>query len=166
MFTICRMITSATLRCIFVLCIQNHLLCFGLPSYNRHMSCATKSFIEMMRGLETSAGCLSNDVPCGWSSSQLGSCLSSSFSSHLSPSCGTCGSRRSSICCGMVMVGKQEGHLSPGNQQREPCHPFWGGLGRASTAAIVSTTAGHAIRDSGRLPGGKPEAHFLVVVQG
>ena len=111
MFTICWMITSATLHCIFVLCIQNHLLRFGLPSYNRHMSCATKSFIEKMRGLETSAGCLSSGVLCGWSSSQLGSCLSSSFSSHPSPSCGTCGGRRSPIHCGMVMVGKQEGHL-------------------------------------------------------
>ena len=69
-------------------------------------------------------------VPCGWSSSQLGSrpsSSSSSSSSHLSPlsSCGTCGGRRSLVLCDVVMVGKQEGHWSPGNQQQEPCHPFW-----------------------------------------
>ena len=45
MFTICQMITGATLCCIFILCVQNHLLRFGLPSYNRHMSCVTKSFM-------------------------------------------------------------------------------------------------------------------------
>ena len=33
---------------LYILCIQNHLLCFGLLSYNRHMSCVTKSFIEKM----------------------------------------------------------------------------------------------------------------------
>ena len=126
MFTICQMITGATLCWIFILCIQNHLLHFGLPSHNRHTSCATKSFIEKMQGLETSAGCLASGVPCGWSSSQPGSHLSSSFSSHLSPSCGTCGGGISPVCCGVVMVGKQEGCLNPGNQQEEPCHPFWG----------------------------------------
>ena len=131
MFTICQTITAVTLRCIFILCIQNHLLCFGLPSYDRHMSCATESFIEKMRGLETLAGCLAGSghhpcEPCGWSSSWLGSHLSSSFSSSPSPSCETCGSGRSLVHCGVVMVGKQEGHLSPGNQWWEPCHPFWG----------------------------------------
>ena len=125
MFAICQMITRATLCCIFILCIQNRLLCFGLPSHNRHMSCATKSFIEKMWGLKTLARCWTSSMPCGWSSSQLGLCLSSSFSSCLSPSCRTCGGR-SPVCCGVVMVGKQEGCLSPGNQWREPCHPFWG----------------------------------------
>ena len=33
-------------------------------------------------------------------------------------------------------------------------------------AAIASAAAGLAIQDSGGLPGGKPEAHFLVVLQG
>ena len=126
MFTICWTITGATLRCIFIPCIQNHLLCFELPSHNRHTSSVTKSFIEKMWDLETSAGCLASGTPCGWSSSWLGSCLSSSFSSHLSPSCGTCGGGTSPIHCGVVMVGKQEGCSSPGNQWREPCHPFWG----------------------------------------
>ena len=131
MFTICWMITGATLCCIFILCIQNHLLCFGLQSYNRHMSCATKSFIEKKRGLETLMGCLASGghrpcAPFGWSSSWLGSCLSSSFSSCLSPSCGTCGGGRSPVHCSVVMVGKQEGHSNPWNWWQEPCHPFWG----------------------------------------
>ena len=126
MFTICWMITSATLCCIFILCIQNHLLCFGLPSHNRHTSFVTKSCIEKMQGLKTSAGCLASGVPCGWSSSWPGSRLLSSFSSHLSPSCGTCGGGRSPVHCGVVMVGKQEGCSSPGNQWQEPCCPFWG----------------------------------------
>ena len=115
MFAICRTITGATLHCIFILSIQNHLLHFGLPSHNRHMSCVTKSFIEKMQGLKTSAGCLASGAPCGWSSFWPGSHLLSSFSSHPSP-CGACGSRRSPICCGVVKVGKQEGCSSPGNQ--------------------------------------------------
>ena len=65
-------------------------------------------------------------MPCGWSSSQPGLHPLSSFSSCLSSSCGICGGRRSLIHCGMVMVGKQAGCWSPGNQRREPCHPFWG----------------------------------------
>ena len=82
-------------------------------------------------GLETSAGCLASGghrpcMLCGWSSSQLGLRLLSSFSSHPSPSCGTCGGKRSPVHCGVVMVGKQEGFWSPGNQWQEPCHPFWG----------------------------------------
>ena len=124
MFAICQTITGATLCCIFILCIQNHLLHFGLPSHNRHTSCVTKSFIEKMWALNTLAGCLASGMPCGWSSSWLGSHLSSSFSSHPSPSCGTCGGGRSPVCCSRVMVEKQEGCLSPGNQQQEPCHPF------------------------------------------
>ena len=125
MFTICQTITGTTLCCIFILCIQNRLLHFGLPSDHRHTSCVTKSFIEKMRCLKTSAGCLASGTPCGWSSSWPGSCLSSSFSSRLSP-CGTCGGGRSPVCCGVVIVGKQEGHSSPGNQWQQPCHPFWG----------------------------------------
>ena len=109
MFTICWTITSTTLHCIFILCIQNRLLRFGLPSHNRHMSCATKSFVEKMLGLKTSAGCLASGVPCGWSSSWLGLHLSSSFSSRPSHSCGTCGGRTYPVHCGMVMIGKQEG---------------------------------------------------------
>ena len=46
MFTICQMVTGITLRCIFF--AFETLLCFGLLSYNRHMSCVTKSFIEKM----------------------------------------------------------------------------------------------------------------------
>ena len=81
-------------------------------------------------GLETLAGCLASSchhscVPCGWHSSWPGSPLLSSFSSCLSPSYGTCGGGRSPICCSVVMVGKQEGHSSPGNQWWEPCLPFW-----------------------------------------
>ena len=144
MFTICWTITGATLRCIFILCIQNHLLCFGLPSYNRHMSCVTK-FLLKRCWVETSVWCLASGAPCGWSSSQPGSHLLSSFPSHPSPSCGTCGGRRSPVHCAVVMVGKQEGCLSPGNQWQEPCCPFWGGLGRASAAAITSATTGLAI---------------------
>ena len=65
-------------------------------------------------------------MPCGWNSSQLG--LHPFTSSPLSPlsSCGTCGGRISLIHYSVVMVGKQEGHLSLWNQQWEPCHPFWG----------------------------------------
>ena len=115
MFAICQMITGATLCCIFILCVQNRLLRFGLQSYNRHTSCVTKYFIEKMWGLETSAGCPASSASFGWSSSQPGSCLSSSFSSHLSPSCGTCGGGRSLVNCAVVMVGKQEGLM-------ENCH--------------------------------------------
>ena len=126
---------------LYIFCTQNHLLHFGLLSYNRHMSCATKSFIEKMwgvwrhqQGRGTGSRCLASGghhlcVPCGWSSSQPGLHPSSSFSSCLSPSsCGTCGGGRSLIYYGVMMVGKQEGHWSPGNQQWEPCHPFWGWL--------------------------------------
>ena len=77
-------------------------------------------------GVETSAWCLASGVPCGWSSFQLGLHLSSSFSSHPSPSCGTCGGGRSPIRCSEMMAGRLEGHSSPGNWQQEPCCPFWG----------------------------------------
>ena len=50
MFANCWVITGATLRYMFVLCIQNHLLHLRLPSYNRHVSCAAKSFIEKKHG--------------------------------------------------------------------------------------------------------------------
>ena len=33
----------------YILCAQNHLLCLGLLSYNRHMSCVTKSFIDKIQ---------------------------------------------------------------------------------------------------------------------
>ena len=87
--------------------------------------------LKRSRGLETSTGCLASGshcpcTPCGWSSSWLGSHLLSSFSSCPSPFCGTCGSGRSPFHCGVMMVGKQEWCLSPGNQRWEPCHPFWG----------------------------------------
>ena len=52
MFAVHWMITSTTIHFIFILCIQNCLLCFGLPSYNRHMSCVTESFIEKYVGFE------------------------------------------------------------------------------------------------------------------
>ena len=77
-------------------------------------------------GVETSAWCLASGAPCGWSSSWPGLHLSFSFSSHLSPSCGTCGSGMSHVCYNVVMVGKQEEHSSPGNQWWELCCPFWG----------------------------------------
>ena len=77
-------------------------------------------------GVETLAWCLASGAPCGWSSSWLSSHLLPSFSSCPSPSCGTCGGGMSPICCSMVMVGKQEGRSSPGNQWWEPCHPLWG----------------------------------------
>ena len=50
MFANCWAITGATLCYMFVLCVQNHLLHFRLLSYNRHMGCATKSFIEKKHG--------------------------------------------------------------------------------------------------------------------
>ena len=34
---------------LYILCIQNNLLCLGLLSYNRHMRCATKSFIDKIQ---------------------------------------------------------------------------------------------------------------------
>ena len=131
MFANCRAITGPTLRCMFVHCVQNCSLRFRLPSYNRHMGCATNSSIERSVGLETSAGCLASGghhlwVPCVQCFSGLGSRHSPSFSSCPSPSCGTCGGGRSPIRCGVVMVEKQEGRSSPGNQRRELCHPFWG----------------------------------------
>ena len=94
------------------------------------MSWATKSFIETKRGL----GDIGRVSGQRWLLSLHALCpalfqaglTSLIFSSHLSPSCGTCGSRRSPACCGMVMVRKQEGHSSPGNWQQEPCHPFLG----------------------------------------
>ena len=45
MFANCQVITGTTLRYMFVLCFQNCLLRLRLPSYNRHVSCATV-FIE------------------------------------------------------------------------------------------------------------------------
>ena len=58
-------------------------------------------------------------TPCGLSSSQQGSCpSSSSFSSHLrSPSSpyGTCGGEMPLVHCGMVMSVRQAGHWSPGS---------------------------------------------------
>ena len=82
-------------------------------------------------GLETSAGCLASSghhpcTPCVRCFSGLGSHHSPSFSSHPSPSCGTCGGRRSPTHWGMVMVERQEGHSSLGNWQWQPCCPFWG----------------------------------------
>ena len=87
--------------------------------------------LKRSMGLETSAGCLASSThhpcaPCVWRFSRPGSHHLPSFSSRPSPSCGTCGSRRSPICCSVVMVEKQEGHLSPGNQWQELCPPFWG----------------------------------------
>ena len=64
------------------------------------------------------------------------------------------------------MVGKQEGAQALGISGRSLAVLFGGGLGGASMAAIVPTAAGLAVRDSSRLPGGEPEAHFLVVMQG
>ena len=43
---------------------------------------------------------------------------------------------------------------------------FGGGLGRTPVAAVASTTAWLANQDPGGLPGGKPEAHLFVGVQG
>ena len=131
MFANCQVITGATLHYMFVLCIQNCLLCLRLPSYNRHVSCATKSFIEKSAGLEMSVGCLASAshfpcMPCVQCFSGLGSHLSPSFSSRLSPFCGICGGGRSPVCCSAVMAERQKGHSSPGNWWWQPCHPFWG----------------------------------------
>ena len=104
------------------------------------MSCVTKSFIDKMwefgdinsaevlkAGVWLVAATIFVRLVAG-AFSQLGLHPSSSFSSHLSPLsfCGTCGSGRSLIHCSVMMVGKQEGCWSPGNQWWEPCHPFWG----------------------------------------
>ena len=122
-------------------------------------------------GLETLAGCLASSscrpcAPCVWHFSGPGWHRLPSFSSRPKPSCGTCCSGRSPIHCGAVMAERQKGHSSPRNWWWQPCRPFWGGLGRAPTAAIASTTAGLVIRDYSRLLGGEPEAHLFVVVQG
>ena len=127
----CWVITGATLRYMLLLCIQSRLLHLGLPSYNRHMSCTTKFLLKRSTGLETSVGCLvsSSHRPCApgvWHFSRPGSRRSPSFSSQPSPSCGTCGSGKSPIHCGMVKAERQKGCLSPGNWQQQPCHPFWG----------------------------------------
>ena len=78
--------------------------------------------------LEMTVGCLASGghrpcMPGVQCFSRLGSHHSPSFSSWLSPSCGTSGGGRSPVHCSMVMA---ERHLSPGNWQRQPCHPFWG----------------------------------------
>ena len=122
-------------------------------------------------GLETSVGCWASGSPCPcmpgvWHFSRPGLHHSPSFSSWLSPSYGTCGGGRSLICCGMVKAERWKGHSSPGNWWQQPCHLFGGGLGRTPTATITSATTGLAAWDSGRLLGGEPEAHLLVVVQG
>ena len=102
-----------------------------LPSYNRHMSCATKFLLKRSTGLEMSVGCLvsGSHCPCAlgvWCFSGPGSCHSPSSSSRLSPSCGTCGSGKSLIHCGVVKAERQKGHSSPGNWWWQPCCPFWG----------------------------------------
>ena len=122
-------------------------------------------------GLETSAGCLASGshhpcAPCVQRLSGLGSHHLPSFSSRQSPSCGTCGDRRSPICCSVVMVERQKGCLSPGNWWRQPCCPFWGWPWKSPHSCYHSATAGLAIRDSGGLLGGEPEAHLLVAMQG
>ena len=51
-------VCSLFVGCLLVLhyvvcfCIQNHLLCLGLLSYNRCMSCVTKSFIDKIQELK------------------------------------------------------------------------------------------------------------------
>ena len=126
------------LHYIVCFCIQNQLLCLVLLSYNRCLSCVTKTFIDKMWGLGENGCRISGGhrpcTPCGWSSSQLGLRPSFSSSSHLSPSrsCGTCGGGRPLIHYSVVI----------GNQWQEPCHPFFGGgLGRTSVAAIASAAA-------------------------
>ena len=119
MFANCRAITDATLHYMFVLCIQNHLLHLRLPSYNRHVSCATKFILKRSVGLETSAVCLvsGNHCPCAlgvWCFSRLVLYHSPSSSSWPSPSCGTCGGGKSLICCRVVKAERQKGHLSLG----------------------------------------------------
>ena len=87
--------------------------------------------LKRSMGLETSAGCLASGghrpcMPCVRHFSGLGSHCLPSFSSQLSPSCGTCGGGRPPVRCGVVMVERQTGHSSPGNWWWQPCHPFRG----------------------------------------
>ena len=122
-------------------------------------------------GLEMLVGCLASGGhhPCALGVRHFsgpGSHQLPSFCSQLSPSCGTCCGGRSPICCCVVMAERQRGHSSPGNWWQQPCHLFGGGLGGSPVAAIALATAGLPIQGSGRLLGGKPEAHLLVVVQG
>ena len=69
------------------------------------------------------------------------------------------------VCCGVVKAEMLKGCSSPGSWQWLPYHPFWGLPLRNPTAAVTSTTAWFAIRDSGGLLGGNPEAHLFVGVQ-
>ena len=131
MFSNCQAITGTTLHYMFVLCIQNCLLRLRLPSYNRHVSCATKFLLKRNTGLEMSAGCLVSGghrpcVPGVRCFSGPGSHCLPSFSSQLSPSCGTCGGGKSPVHCSMVKAERQKGCPSPGNWQQQPCHPSWG----------------------------------------
>ena len=115
----------------FVLCIQNCLLHLRLPSYNRHMSCATRFLLKKNMGLQMSVGCLFSGgphpcMPCVWCSCGPGSRLLPSFASHPSPSCGTCDGWKSPFCCGVVKAERPKGCLSPGSWRWLPCGPFWG----------------------------------------
>ena len=131
MFSNCQVITGATLHYIFIICIQNHLLCFRLLSYNKHMAVQPSFLLKRSMDLKTSVGCPASGshcpcTPCVQHFSGPGSHRLSSFSSRPKPSCGTCCCGRSPICCGMVMAERQKGHLSPGNWWQQPCCPFWG----------------------------------------
>ena len=60
-------------------------------------------------------------APCVWHFSGPGSCHSPSFAFCLSPSCGTCGGRRSPTHYSMAMAERQKGCSSPGNWRWQPC---------------------------------------------
>ena len=155
----------------FVLCIQNHLLHLRLPSYNRHVSRATRLLLKRSMGLETSVKCLVSGGHCPCMPgvqhfSGPGLHHSPSSSSRLSPSCGTCGSGKSLIHCSMVKAERQKGTRGLGIGSGSLAILFRGGLGRTPMAAITSATAWLASLDSSGLLGGEPEAHLFVAVQG
>ena len=171
MFANCWAFTGATLHYIFVLCIQNCLLCLRLPSYNRHMSCATKFLLKRGVGLETLAGCLvsSGHHPC-----VLGvRCFSGpglhhlpSFSTQPSPSCGTCGGGKSPVHCGVVKAERQKGCLSPGKWQWQPCCPFWGWPWKNPHGCYCLHHCWACCPGLQWSSGDEPEAHLFVAVQG
>ena len=85
-----------------------------------HNTCATKFLLKRSVGLETSVGCLvsGSHCPCAPGVQHfagLGSHCSPSFSSRLSPSCGTCGGGKSPIHCSVMKAERQKECSSPGN---------------------------------------------------
>ena len=78
-----------------------------------------------------SVGCLlSGDPcpcePCAWCPSGPGLRHPPFYAFCQHPSCGTCGSGKSPVCCGMGRTEMLGQHSSPGSWQWLLCHSFWG----------------------------------------